>query len=298
MSTLVFCGGLSGLALLAALRRHHAANEFTAAVFDPATVRVARTQSWLDGTEILDGTTGRHRNFSRAVALFWPGPDTDFTGLPVVEVQAAGGGTERAADPLPWALAAGLPSFDLRLRLGVIGECGHDVAVAPGAGLPEVADAAAGVLLPCLDKPCKTASATSRIAARGRLPLHTRIDWNAPIGRIIGLVQACAWPVPGAWTTWRGVRLHISSASVGEDPGGPCPPGTVLDASPSGLLVAHAAGTVRLSGLRDVIGSIGPGTIEPGDVLGVGAEDVSRLERRVRDLECVVMRLAEGVDFL
>jgi methionyl-tRNA formyltransferase len=50
-------------------------------------------------------------------------------------------------------------------------------------------------------------------------PEDGAIDWNAPAVESVRRVRACH-PRPGAWTTWRGKRLKVLSASVGEPHGG------------------------------------------------------------------------------
>ena len=48
-----------------------------------------------------------------------------------------------------------------------------------------------------------------------------RIDWNLPAPMIDRVIRGCA-PAPGAWTTFRGERLKISSGSpLPSQPGRP-----------------------------------------------------------------------------
>lgn len=89
-----------------------------------------------------------------------------------------------------------------------------------------------------------------------------RIDWQRPAVEIERAVRAFD-PWPGAWTTLRGVPLHVWSARVVEraersDPLGPrheVAPGTVVAAGPGGIEVATARGhlileEVQLAGRR------------------------------------------------
>jgi methionyl-tRNA formyltransferase len=94
------------------------------------------------------------------------------------------------------------------------------------------------------DRPQDEARATlaPKLDARAR-----RIDWTQPPDRIVRLVRALA-PDPAATTSFREQPLKVLAAGVAHDPLAPgTPPGTVAGADPRGVLVAAAAGGVRLT---------------------------------------------------
>jgi methionyl-tRNA formyltransferase len=132
---------------------------------------------------------------------------------------------------------------------------------------------------------------------RVRLSLPTELDWALPTHRLQSLVRAYGPPGPGAWTTWRDMQLFVADATIVDAAAAPVGPGTVLEATSAGVLVATADGVMLLDQPRDIVGPVAPTRIEAGEVLGGSARvDVARLRQRVQDLEYVIRRLTEGVD--
>jgi len=84
-----------------------------------------------------------------------------------------------------------------------------------------------------------------------------RIDWTRPAVEVDRLVRGCH-PNPGAWTTFRGERFKVSSASpVGGDDG-----------------TALAAGELRV-GRRSVLVGTGAGVLELGQVQAQGKKPMA-----------------------
>lgn len=71
-----------------------------------------------------------------------------------------------------------------------------------------------------------------------------RIDWGGPAGEIVGKIRALS-PKPGAWTTVRGKRLRVMSASIWDGASPTLSPGELSDSARLPL-VATGAGTVLL----------------------------------------------------
>src|SRR5262245_6879171 len=75
-----------------------------------------------------------------------------------------------------------------------------------------------------------------------------RLDWTAPALRIDRVARACT-PAPGAWTTWRGVRIKLAPVLREQGPG-PGSPGE-LAARKDAILVGTATEPVRLSDVQE-----------------------------------------------
>jgi methionyl-tRNA formyltransferase len=71
---------------------------------------------------------------------------------------------------------------------------------------------------------------------------HTRLEWTRPAVELARAVRAFA-PEPSAYTTLDGATLKVLSAEVRSGAG---TPGTVLEASPRGLVVATGAEALAL----------------------------------------------------
>jgi methionyl-tRNA formyltransferase len=76
---------------------------------------------------------------------------------------------------------------------------------------------------------------------------HAAIDWSRPQQSVHDLIRGCD-PQPGAHTVYGGVRLRLFEPCRVQ--GGAAPPGTVLEVSEQGLLVAAAGGAVRCARAR------------------------------------------------
>ncbi len=114
-----------------------------------------------------------------------------------------------------------------------------------------------------------------------RRPEDGRIDWTRPAAQVANLVRAVAPPYPEAFTSFRGKRLFIASASARAEAKGTGHPGEVLACRSDGILVAagergtvlvrscHLPGTAPESGaaFAAVQG------VEPGEILGLGKEN-------------------------
>lgn len=75
---------------------------------------------------------------------------------------------------------------------------------------------------------------------------ETQLDWRQPAPVLERAVRAFA-PAPLAWTRWRGQRLRIGAAALGNGAG---PPGQVLAADASGIEVACGEGSLRITALQ------------------------------------------------
>jgi methionyl-tRNA formyltransferase len=75
-----------------------------------------------------------------------------------------------------------------------------------------------------------------------------RLDWTAPAIRIDRVARACT-PAPGAWTTWRGVRVKLGPV-VPEQPGGPAMPGELI-VQKDAVFVGTATQLVRLGDVQE-----------------------------------------------
>ncbi|HVT65187.1 MAG TPA: methionyl-tRNA formyltransferase [Mycobacteriales bacterium] len=77
-----------------------------------------------------------------------------------------------------------------------------------------------------------------------------RIVWTHPAASIDRRIRACT-PEPGAWTTFRGKRLGISSVRIAADMRGePVPPGEIRDLGKDGVVVGTASEPLRLGMVR------------------------------------------------
>jgi methionyl-tRNA formyltransferase len=74
-----------------------------------------------------------------------------------------------------------------------------------------------------------------------------RVVWTAPALRVDRLIRACT-PAPGAWTTWRGVRLRLGPVLPVRD-GGPLEPGC-LRVSKTSVLVGTVTHPVALESVQ------------------------------------------------
>lgn len=75
---------------------------------------------------------------------------------------------------------------------------------------------------------------------------EAQLDWSAPAPTLERAVRAFA-PAPLAWTLWRGQRLRIGAAVLGNGAG---LPGQVLAADASGIEVACGEGSLRITALQ------------------------------------------------
>jgi methionyl-tRNA formyltransferase len=73
---------------------------------------------------------------------------------------------------------------------------------------------------------------------------HARIDWTASCATVANLVRAYD-PKPGAWTVLGALEVRCYGARV--EPALAGAPGTLIDASDDGLLMACGSGAVRLT---------------------------------------------------
>ncbi len=102
-----------------------------------------------------------------------------------------------------------------------------------------------------------------------------RIDWRRPAVELDRLVRAFT-PAPTASTTLAGKVVKVHRAIAGGDPGRAAP-GTVVEASPSGILVATGAGALRILELQlegkrrlDAGAFVAGQRLVPGTCLGDG----------------------------
>ena len=77
---------------------------------------------------------------------------------------------------------------------------------------------------------------------------HARIDWTASCATVANLVRAYD-PKPGAWTAFGPLEVRCFGARVEPALGGApgALPGTLIDASDDGLLIACGGGAIRLT---------------------------------------------------
>ena len=318
MDVVVVGQGYSALAMLSALRRFVTSVRVVSVVLDADTARAARSVSSLCGLPVKaaegSGTTLDLRDgvHDGVLSFFWD-DDREFESDGFcVRISAVDGSVRRSADPLPWALAAGSEALTLAIERspGIAGphsRCSHSLVLPATGGLQNTADAATLMLETCLGPVCGSTATGSipthdplqRRSPLPRLVLPSRLNWSTPTDRLVNLIRAYGPPAPGAWTEWHGVQLFVSSAARANDSGGPVLPGTVLERSATEILVATVDGAIRMSELRDIIGPVDAHRFTPGTVLGTNFDqDIVRLEQRVRDLETVVRRLADGISFL
>jgi methionyl-tRNA formyltransferase len=77
-----------------------------------------------------------------------------------------------------------------------------------------------------------------------------RVAWSHPAAAIDRRIRACT-PEPGAWTTFRGRRLGISSVRIAADMRGESvPPGEIRDLGKDGVVVGTASEPLRLGMVR------------------------------------------------
>lgn len=179
----------------------------------------------------------------------------------------------RGAAPVQWALLAGDDVtgactflLDEGLDTGpVLGTLTESVGDRDTAGelLGRLAASGARLLVATLDaiaagsaearaQPADGVSHAPKLAAA-----QLRLDWSAPAVAVDRLTRA-AWPVPGAWTTFRGERLKVAplAAAVkdGNDAAGAptaLSPGEVMDdRTRDGLWVGTGSQPVRLGQVR------------------------------------------------
>ena len=74
-----------------------------------------------------------------------------------------------------------------------------------------------------------------------------RMDWSLSASELLRMVRAYN-PVPGAWTTLDGERLKCWRAAVSSDEDGT--PGSIVSASPEGIVVACGEGSLCLTELQ------------------------------------------------
>jgi methionyl-tRNA formyltransferase len=75
-----------------------------------------------------------------------------------------------------------------------------------------------------------------------------RLDWTAPASHIDRVARACT-PAPGAWTTWRGVRVKLGPV-LPERGRGPARPGELI-VQKDAVFVGTATGSVRLGDVQE-----------------------------------------------
>jgi methionyl-tRNA formyltransferase len=75
-----------------------------------------------------------------------------------------------------------------------------------------------------------------------------RLDWTAPAIHIDRVARACT-PVPGAWTTWRGVRVKLGPV-LPEHSRAPARPGELI-LQKDGVFVGTATELVRLGDVQE-----------------------------------------------
>jgi methionyl-tRNA formyltransferase len=108
------------------------------------------------------------------------------------------------------------------------------------------------------------------------------IDWSRPASEVWNLVRA-AQPAPGAWTLVKGQRVVVQEAESNGLTG--AQPGTVLNASQSGIVVACGSASICIRRLRLGQRDIGPGEISRllklrrSEVIG-GSKTASQLTMR------------------
>jgi methionyl-tRNA formyltransferase len=103
---------------------------------------------------------------------------------------------------------------------------------------------------------------------------ESRINWAGPIDRIYDLIRGCD-PAPGAWTSFKGKRLHLFDArkklarNFGAVKG--LRHGQVTSSGPEGFMVYAQGGFIEVRRCRFDEGQkihAGEAGIEPGAVLG------------------------------
>ena len=171
----------------------------------------------------------------------------------------------RGAAPIAWALlngdaATGVTIFRLNERLDA-GEVllQERAAIQPGeradALTERLAHLGADALVRALDQLASgTAHGVPQDDAQASLaPKLTkaqgRIEWRQPAEAIERLIRATS-PWPGASTPWLGSLLKVVGARVDDPRARRETPGTVIDAGPSGLVVANGQGTLAITDVQ------------------------------------------------
>lgn len=80
----------------------------------------------------------------------------------------------------------------------------------------------------------------------GRKPEDGRLDWSWPAVKNFYLIRGVTHPYPGAFTAWNGQKLYIWWAKPVEIAHGK-EPGTIIDTSKEGILVACAPGALLIT---------------------------------------------------
>lgn len=130
-----------------------------------------------------------------------------------------------------------------------------------GALLERLAERGAGLLVQVLagladGSAVATAQPEQGVSLAPKLGVDdARIDWSAPAATVDRLIRGCT-PAPGAWTSFRGERVRVDPATVGEAVGvgdavgvQELAPGE-LSVTNKRVLVGTGQGVLRLGGLR------------------------------------------------
>lgn len=168
----------------------------------------------------------------------------------------------RGAAPIQWAIAAGdektgvcLMQMDAGMDTGAIIDRA-ELAIGPqdtSASLHDALSALGGEVLrrslrryvdgalPAVPQPSEGVVMAPMIKKE-----DGRLDWSKPARALERRVRAFT-PWPGAFCTWEGALLKVGTVAVGEGQGAV---GTILAASPEGVEVACAEGSLRLLTLQ------------------------------------------------
>lgn len=199
-----------------------------------------------------------------AYGLILPAPVLAWPAHGCLNIHASKLPRWRGAAPIQRAVLAGdsatgvaIMQMDAGLDTGpVVAQA--DVAIGPretaGSLHDRLADAGAALVVDVL----RTLAREARLQARaqddaGAVYAHrierddARIDWSADADAVDRQVRAFD-PVPGAFTLLAGQPLKIWRAAPAEGPA--APPGTVVDASPRGIVVACGRGHLAIGELQ------------------------------------------------
>ena len=80
----------------------------------------------------------------------------------------------------------------------------------------------------------------------GRKPADGKLDWSWSAVKTFYLIRGVTHPYPGAFTTWSGTKLFVWWAKPLDRAHGTAP-GTLLDVSEEGILVACGQGALRIT---------------------------------------------------
>ncbi|HVT36404.1 MAG TPA: methionyl-tRNA formyltransferase [Nevskiaceae bacterium] len=126
----------------------------------------------------------------------------------------------------------------------------HDQLAALGARMiVQAVDLLARGQLPEQPQPAEGVTYAGKISKD-----EARLDWSHPAAELVRAIHAYN-PAPGAWSELNGERLKFFRAAIAEQSG---PPGCIISADASGVVVSAGTGAVRITELQRPGGRVQP----------------------------------------